>query len=280
MKKRLLSALLALCMMLTMAPAVAFAADGDGSADTGYGANLDDITVGVDNPDAVGAPEDAPVAELKIGSPDSAAININKTGATNMVYNIGEDTVLMISGQGSAEPIVFENCTFNLSGGTDRISGNQDSISYNNGEVVTKLWIGGNVQFENCKFVTEPGATKTSSAGYDACIYFFSGDIQLDNCLLQAEGYNGQFLGLYGSEGAVTFNNCDIGTVNNKNGWSYAMYAGSVLKLNKSTMTATGMSIDSGNTNAFYSGDNKTGYDAISVKDSIIDFMLTTRKSR
>ena len=69
MKKRLLSALLALCMVLTMAPAVAFAADGDGSADTGYGANLDDITVGVDNPDAVGAPEDAPVAELKIGSP-------------------------------------------------------------------------------------------------------------------------------------------------------------------------------------------------------------------
>ena len=272
MKKRLLSALLALCMVLTMAPAVAFAAGGDGSASTGYGANLDDITVGVDNPDAVGAPEDAPVAELKIGSPDSAAININKTGATNMVYNIGEDTVLMISGQGSAEPIVFENCTFNLSGGTDRISGSQDGISYNNGDTITKLWIGGNVQFENCKFVTEPGATKTTSAGNDACIYFFSGDIQLDNCLLQAEGYNGQFLGLYGSEGAVTFNNCDIGTVNNKNGWSYAMYGGSVLKLNKSTMTATGMSIDSGNTNAFYSGDNKTGYDAISVKDSIIDF--------
>lgn len=130
MKKRLLSALLALCMVLTMAPAVAFAADGDGSADTGYGADLDSIQVGVADPEAVGAPEDAPVAELKNGSPDSAAININKTGAANMVYNIGKDTVLMISGQGSAEPIVFENCTFNLSGGTDRISGSQDGISY------------------------------------------------------------------------------------------------------------------------------------------------------
>ena len=228
MKKRLLSALLALCMVLTMAPAVAFAADGD-TGNTGRGANLEGISVG--------ALEDAQQVGLSLG------VNINKTGAANMVYNIGEDTVLMISGQGSAEPIVFENCTFNLSGGTVSISGNQDGISYNNGETITKLWIGGNVQFENCKFVTEPDATKTSSAGYDACIYFFSGDIQLDNCLLQAEGYNGQFLGLYGSEGAVTFNNCDIGTVNNKNGWSYAMYAGSVLKLNKSTMTATGMSI-------------------------------------
>ena len=37
-------------------------------------------------------------------------------------------------------------------------------------------------------------------------------------------------------------------------------------------MTATGMTTDSGNINAFYSGDNRTGYDAIFVEDSTIDF--------
>lgn len=156
MKKRLLSALLALCMVLTMAPAVAFAADGD-TGNTGRGANLEGISVG--------ALEDAQQVGLSLG------VNINKTGAANMVYNIGEDTVLMISGQDRSkdDPVVFENCTFNLSGGTVSISGNQDGISYNNGDTITKLWIGGNVQFENCKFVTEPGATKTTSAGNDAC---------------------------------------------------------------------------------------------------------------
>ncbi len=51
------------------------------------------------------------------------------------------------------------------------------------------------------------------------------------------------------------------------------MYGGSVLKLtNQSTMMAKGMSTDSGNINAFYSGDNRTGYDAIFVEDSTIDF--------
>lgn len=199
-------------------------------------------------------------------------VNIIKQGAENTVYNIGEGQVVMISNQGAADPIVFTNCTFNLAGGTVKISGNQDGISYNNGEVVTKLWIGGNVQFNNCTFVTADGAAKTTGAGYDAAIYFFGGNIELNSCTLTAEGYNGQFLGLYGSEGAVTFNDSNISTVGNKNGWSYAMYGGSVLKLNRSTMTATGMSTDSGNINAFYSGDNRTGYDAIYFTDSTIDF--------
>ena len=74
MNKRLLSALLALCMVLTMAPAVAFAAGGDGSASTGYGANLDDITVGVDNPDAVGAPEDALLTAPRTGKTPSISL--------------------------------------------------------------------------------------------------------------------------------------------------------------------------------------------------------------
>lgn len=198
-------------------------------------------------------------------------VNITKEGATDQTFDIGEGQVLMISGQD--DPIVFDNCTFNLSGGTVKISGDQQGISYNNGETVTKLWIGGDVTFNNCTFVTQEGATKTTSAGYDAAIYFFSGDINLNGCTLSANGYNGQFLGLYGSSGAVTFNQSNISTVGNKNGWSYAMYAGSVLKLlNGSSMTATGMTTDSGNINAFYSGDNRTGYDAIFVEDSTIDF--------
>lgn len=198
-------------------------------------------------------------------------VNVTKEGATNQTFDIGDGQVLMISGQEA--PIVFDNCTFNLSGGTVKISGNQGGISYNNGETVAKLWIGGDVTFNNCTFVTQAGATKTTTAGYDAAIYFFSGNINLNGCTLSAEGYNGQFLGLYGSSGAVTFNQSNISTVGNKNGWSYAMYAGSVLKLlNGSSMTATGMTTDSGNINAFYSGDNKTGYDAIFVEDSTIDF--------
>lgn len=198
-------------------------------------------------------------------------VNITKEGATDQTFDIGEGQVLMISGQD--DPIVFDNCTFNLSGGTVKISGDQQGISYNNGETVTKLWIGGDVTFNNCTFITQEGATKTTSSGYDAAIYFFGGDINLNGCTLSAKGYNGQFLGLYGSEGAVTFNQSNISTEGNKNGWSYAMYAGSVLKLlNGSSMTATGMTTDSGNINAFYSGDNRTGYDAIFVEDSTIDF--------
>ena len=213
------------------------------------------------------------VAPLAVNDLNETGVTIIKDGASGLTFDIGDEQVVMISGQGEEEPIVFEDCTFNLSGGTVLISGTQDGISYNNGETVAKLWIGGNVEFNNCTFVTGEGAAKTTSAGYDAAIYFFSGDINLNDCTLSAKGYNGQFLGLYGSEGAVTFDNCDISTVGNKNGWSYAMYGGSVLKLvNGSSMTATGMSTDSGNTNAFYSGDNRTGYDAIFVEDSTIDF--------
>ncbi len=238
-------------------------------------------------PEATATPEASaePTAEAS-ASPDPAAndglttladealgdgVNIRRTGATGETFTIDDGKVLMIASK-DGETITFENCTFNLSGETVKISGAQEDISYNNGETVAKLFISGNVKFTNCTFTAANGG-KSTSAGYDAAIYFFSGNINLYDCTLSATGWNGQFLGLYGSSGAVTFNNTDISTVNNRNGWSYAMYAGSVLKLvNGSTMTATGMTTDSGNTNAFYSGDNKDGYDAIFVKDSTIDF--------
>ena len=238
-------------------------------------------------PEATATPEASaePTAEAS-ASPDPAAndglttladealgdgVNIRRTGATGETFTIDDGKVLMLASSGD-ETITFENCAFNLSGETVKISGAQEDISYNNGETVAKLFISGNVEFRNCTFTAANGG-KSTTAGYDAAIYFFSGNINLYDCTLSATGWNGQFLGLYGSSGAVTFNNTDISTVNNRNGWSYAMYGGSVLKLvNGSRMTATGMTTDSGNINAFYSGDNKTGYNAIFVEDSTIDF--------
>ena len=165
------------------------------------------------------------------------------------------------------ETITFENCDFDLSGETVKISGAQEDISYNNGETVAKLFISGNVKFTNCTFTAANGG-KSTSAGYDAAIYFFSGSINLYDCKLSATGWDGQFLGLYGSSGAVTFNSTDISTVNNSNGWSYAMYSNSVLNLvNGSTMTAA-----NSNSNVFYSGDERTIYDAVLVEDSTINF--------
>lgn len=238
-------------------------------------------------PEATATPESSaePTAEAS-ASPDPAAndglttladealgdgVNIRREGATGETFTIDDGKVLMLASSGD-ETITFENCDFDLSGETVKISGAQEDISYNNGETVAKLFISGNVEFTNCTFTAANGG-KSTTAGYDAAIYFFSGNINLYDCTLSATGWNGQFLGLYGSPGAVTFNNTDISTVNNRNGWSYAMYGGSVLNLvNGSTMTATGMTTDSGNINAFYSGDNRTGYDAIFVKDSTIDF--------
>src|SRR5699024_999158 len=118
-------------------------------------------------------PDDTSNADAGTDTPDSplneTGVTILKKGAVNTVFHIGEKQVLMISGQDQPdnEPIIFKNCTFNLSGGTVKISGNQEEISYNNGETVTKLFISGNVQFDNCRFVTAEGATKTTSAGYD-----------------------------------------------------------------------------------------------------------------
>ena len=204
-------------------------------------------------------------------------VTIVQEGASDTTYNIGEGQVVMIANQNAETPITFKNCTFNLSGATVLIKGDQGGIKYNNGETITKLFISGNVEFENCLFVTEKGAQKSSSAGYDAAIYFFNGDINLTKCTLQAENYKGQFLGLYGANTdnneAVTFTDSIISTEGNVDGWSYAMYGGSVLKLNHSMMTATGTTVTSGNTNAFYSGDNRTGYDAVYIQNgSIVDF--------
>lgn len=233
-------------------------------------------------PEATATPESSaePTAETS-ASPDPAAndglmlladgelqegVNIRRESATGETFTIDDGKVLMIASK-DGETITFKNCTFNLSGKTVKISGDQEGIRYNNGNVVTKLWIGENVEFKNCTFTAANGG-KSSTAGYDAAIYFFSGNINLYDCTLSATGWDGQFLGLYGSSGAVTFNSTDISTVNNSNGWSYAMYGGSVLNLvNGSTMTAA-----NSNSNVFYSGDERTIYDAVLVENSTINF--------
>ncbi len=208
-------------------------------------------------------------------------VTILTEGAADVNYNIAEGKALVISGQGaSAEnPIVFENCKFILSGGTVPIRGNISGVTHDNA-AVTKLWIGGNVQFVNCTFETTEGATKTNGAGNDAAIYFYSGDINLNECTLKAEGYNGQFLGLYGKAGStVTFNNSNISTVGNKNGWSYALYGDSVIKLNNSSMASTGSIITDPsirNINVFYVGSKGDGrkevWDAVYLNNSTINF--------
>ena len=298
--RRFLSALMVLAMLISLLPAGAYATEpGDGSTTNEIVEQTPTTEPGSEGPEndpdgnvtepsegtetteptepeqpteptepSEPAGDDGNVAALQDG------VNVIQSGAENTTYNIGDGKAVMIANQAKgAEPITFTNCTFNLSDKTVKISGDQGGISYNNGETITKLFISGAVNFENCRFVTAEGAGRSTTAGNDAAIYFFSGDINLTDCTLEAKGYNGQFLGLYGSDGAVTFTDSSISTVNNKNGWSYAMYGGSVLKLNHSTMTATGMTKDSGNINAFYSGDNRAGYDAVFIENgSVVDF--------
>ena len=212
MKKRLLSILMVLCLAVSLVTPVVAVGEPttEGSGDA---TQSDPIPGGTGNTTET-------TATLTEG------VNIISAGAENITYNIGDGQAVMISGQQASaeEPITFTNCTFNLAGETVKISGNQGGISYKNGETVTKLFISGNVTFENCLFTTAEGATKTTSAGYDAAIYFFSGNINLNSCTLTSKGYNGQFLGLYGNQAdpkeAVTFTNSIISTEENKNGWS------------------------------------------------------------
>ena len=68
MKKRILSALLTLGMVLTMLPVSVFATEpGDGSGTTSYGADLSGVTVGVPEAETVGAPEGTESAVLEAG---------------------------------------------------------------------------------------------------------------------------------------------------------------------------------------------------------------------
>ncbi len=206
---------------------------------------------------------DINVAELKDG------VNVIKEGAVGVTYNIDEGKAVAITGKDSLEPIVFENCIFNITGKTMSINGS--GVGYT-GETQTRLGIGENVIFEKCIFNVSDGGT-CGSSGNDACIEFFGPGIIINGGSVSGIGWQGQFMGLYGSAN-VTFNEAKISTEGNIGGWSYAMYGSSVLNLNGSIMTATGMKKAEGgrNINVFYSGDLSTGYDAVNISDSTIDF--------
>ncbi|MDR3728229.1 MAG: hypothetical protein Q3X94_00415 [Oscillospiraceae bacterium] len=94
---------------------------------------------------------------------EDTGVSIVRQGAEGLTYNIGEGQVIMLASPDDTYPIVFGNCTFDLTGKTVKISGNQNGISYNNGETITKLWIGSNVQFANCTFLTDETGSKSSS---------------------------------------------------------------------------------------------------------------------
>ena len=147
-----------------------------------------DTPDGTSNADAGTDTPDFPLNET--------GVTILKKGAADTVFHIGEDQVLMISGQDQAdnEPIIFKNCTFNLSGGTVKFPETRMESS------ITMAKLSPNCSSAAmCSLITAGSSRrkaqpKTTSAGYDAAIYFFSGDIVLNGCELSAEGYNGQFL--------------------------------------------------------------------------------------
>ena len=200
-------------------------------------------------------------------------INVCKESASNTNFNVSEGQALMLSGTEEA-PLVFSDCVFNLSGATITLSGNY-GFKYDSGETITKLFVGNYVTFKNCTFIADGnfGASSSSTAGYDACIYLWGDKVDFYKCSITGQNYLGQFMGLYGASN-VTFDDSHVSTVGNTGGWSYAMYGNSVLTLNNSAMTATGMQpkLNGGSLNAFYSGDKRTIYDAIFVNKSTIDF--------
>ncbi|MCC8128258.1 MAG: InlB B-repeat-containing protein [Clostridiales bacterium] len=216
-------------------------------------------------------------AEEYIEATLQKGVNVISTSTSGESFDISDGYAVMIEGT-DGDAIEFTDCEFKLSGSTIKISGTQaredgGSVIYYNGEVATKLFIGKNVTFTDCTFTGTDG-TRQGTQGWDAAIYFFGGDIELNNCRLTGNNWYGQFLGLYGSSGSVTFTGCTIATEGNVGGWSYAMYGASVLNLIDSEMTATGMlrASGGGNINAFYSGDLRTSYDAVNITNSTINF--------
>lgn len=248
---------------------------------------LDEADEAIEGEEAVEEAEEAAEPEQKLGvqaevilqtagteeyTLQEDGVTVCKETASNKILNVGAGQALLIEGT-DKEPLVFENCVFNLSGMNLLFNGITGASSYYNGETAAKLCIGKNVTFKNCTFITGENASSISGNGNDACINLHNGDIVFNDCNVTGNGVLGQFMGLYGASN-VTFNGSRISTVGNTGGWSYAMYGTSVLTLVDSTMTASGMQRKpgGGNVNAFYSGDHRTYYDAIFLDNSTIDF--------
>ena len=268
MKKRLLSILMVLCLAVSLVTPVVAVGEPttEGSGDA---TQSDPIPGGTGNTTET-------TAEL------TNEVNIISDSAENITYNIGDGQAVMISGQQASaeEPITFTNCTFNLSGETVHISGTQTDSDGNNithnSAAHTKMWIGGNVQFIDCLLIASDGG-QSGGSGNDAAVYFYDGNISLQMCTVKGNSWNGQFLGFYGRQNdtneAVTFTDSIISTEGNQNGWSYALYAASVLKLDHSQITASGSQPGTSNTNVLYAGDERSQYTAVYIDNhSEVDF--------
>ena len=198
----------------------------------------------------------------------SEGVNVITDGLSNRIITIDEGKALAVKGN-SDGPIVFENFRFVISGKTMLI--NVKDVGYT-GETTTRLGIGDNVIFNNCEFIVSDGGT-VSGNGNDAAIELF-GNADFNSSTITSQGWNGQFLGLYG-DARVQFKDSEVTTTGNVGGWSYAMYGNSVVILDHTDLSATGMlrASGGGNINAFYSGDLRTGYDAVYIQnDSHVDF--------
>ncbi|MFU7517062.1 Cna B-type domain-containing protein [Clostridium sp. HCS.1] len=193
-------------------------------------------------------------------------INVITQSVSGKTFNIDDGKCVNINGPSSEKSIEFTNCVFNLSAKNYfmRIEGV---------DLATKVYVSGNVIFNNCIFNID-SVKEAGAGGNDAAIYL-TGDrnnITFNNSSITSKDAKCQVVGLYGSAN-VTFNDSNISTIGTTALWSYAMYGESVLNLNKSTMSATGMNrIPGHNVNAIYSGDKRTNYDAIYINNSTIDF--------
>ena len=125
--RRILAVLLTIAMMLSMSgsfvPTSAQAAPVPEEITGGTGNNTENVA------NLVAA-----------GTSESPGVTIIQENDSDTTYNIGEGQVVMIANQNNEKPIIFENCTFNLSGKTSKISGPQNDIKYNNGETGTN-WL-------------------------------------------------------------------------------------------------------------------------------------------
>ena len=115
-------------------------------------------------------------------------VTVLKEGATDVTYNVGEGKVIALVGSADEQsPVVFKDCTFNLSGKT-MSPGRVDGLTYAVGETYTKLLMGGNIRFENCTFVSENGV-RSSTGGNDVCVYIGSGNIVFDGSEIKGADY-------------------------------------------------------------------------------------------
>lgn len=128
-----------------------------------------------------------------------SGVTVCKETVSNKTFNVAAGQALLIEGTDN-EPLVFENCIFNLSGMNLLFKGITGASSYYNGETAAKLCIGKNVTFKNCTFITGENASSISGNGNDACINLHNGDIAFKDCNVTGNGVLGQFMGLYGAK--------------------------------------------------------------------------------